>query len=406
MTSSQVSGGFWCNAPRGLNYYIEDVKSTIYLRLPDSEISPTEDYRDDDGSWHVIWLPRGKGGIGFSGGWRSFSIDLDLYPSDVCVFEVVESQKPGALADTLIVHIFRAFDYDENAPLNYMVQVPAASGEVEEDEEDEGVAAAAAPDGSIPEFTPSGDSYQGGEIAGEESEVEATEANNGVGGEEEEEHASGADYNLENGIGRAQAGVDEECAPAEEDTTQDTEAEMLEGSLLRRKQMEQRRMCQKAGKKKTTPSKSPVAAAQKRKRQTTVSELEEPVVQKRSKSGGISQGKQETNPQKTTKATTTKSGKSKAKKPRSGSTSRKSIQQPAHVEKENAVIDNAGDEDQEEEEEAYFVERIMGVRTEADGTRRYLIKWWGYSDKDNTWEPAEMLDNAPETYRRAPGVKL
>ena len=60
----------------------------------------------------------------------------------------------------------------------------------------------------------------------------------------------------------------------------------------------------------------------------------------------------------------------------------------------------------EVDEEEYVVERIMGVRTEADGTKRYWIKWEGYSQAENTWEPADMLSAAPETYRRAPGVVL
>ncbi|XP_022218235.2 chromobox protein homolog 5-like [Drosophila obscura] len=43
----------------------------------------------------------------------------------------------------------------------------------------------------------------------------------------------------------------------------------------------------------------------------------------------------------------------------------------------------------------YVVEFVIDRRT-IDGKREYYLKWQGYPEDENTWEPVENLENCPE----------
>mmetsp|Transcript_13805 Transcript_13805/g.29913 ORF Transcript_13805/g.29913 Transcript_13805/m.29913 type:complete len:84 (-) Transcript_13805:304-555(-) len=49
-------------------------------------------------------------------------------------------------------------------------------------------------------------------------------------------------------------------------------------------------------------------------------------------------------------------------------------------------FERAAQNDSSDDEVLYKVERILNLRFDK-GVRQYLVKWEGYADKDNTWEP-------------------
>lgn len=51
----------------------------------------------------------------------------------------------------------------------------------------------------------------------------------------------------------------------------------------------------------------------------------------------------------------------------------------------------ANQQNGENGDEAYEVEKIVDVKTETNGKRKFLVKWKNYSSENNTWEPESNL---------------
>ena len=56
---------------------------------------------------------------------------------------------------------------------------------------------------------------------------------------------------------------------------------------------------------------------------------------------------------------------------------------------------NNSDDDEGSEEEEWVVERIVKKRV-VRGNIEYWVKWEGWPDDQNTWEPEENLTHCPE----------
>jgi hypothetical protein len=49
-------------------------------------------------------------------------------------------------------------------------------------------------------------------------------------------------------------------------------------------------------------------------------------------------------------------------------------------------------EEEHKEEPLYIVDKVLAYRHTPAGSKEYLLKWKGYREKDNSWEPIENLN--------------
>ena len=47
-------------------------------------------------------------------------------------------------------------------------------------------------------------------------------------------------------------------------------------------------------------------------------------------------------------------------------------------------------------EDLFIVEKILKKKRTEDGELRYLVKWDGYAEEENTWEPPESFSGCPQ----------
>ncbi|XP_055639153.1 aspartic and glutamic acid-rich protein-like [Toxorhynchites rutilus septentrionalis] len=62
--------------------------------------------------------------------------------------------------------------------------------------------------------------------------------------------------------------------------------------------------------------------------------------------------------------------------------------------KKVAPKEESDEEDEEDDGKEYEVERIIDVHIKRGGVREYLVRWKGFTAKDDTWEPADNLSCA------------
>ncbi|XP_055541409.1 heterochromatin protein 1-like [Wyeomyia smithii] len=80
-------------------------------------------------------------------------------------------------------------------------------------------------------------------------------------------------------------------------------------------------------------------------------------------------------------------------KPAKGGSAKKKGKKPAPKKAAKAAeADSDVDGDEEEDNTEYEVEKIIDVHFKRDGKREYLVRWKGFSSKDDTWEPADNLN--------------
>jgi hypothetical protein len=58
------------------------------------------------------------------------------------------------------------------------------------------------------------------------------------------------------------------------------------------------------------------------------------------------------------------------------------------------------------DEDAFIVEKVLGKKQKPDGTWEYLLKWKGFSNAHNTYEPYENLNETLQTYVDKEDIKI
>lgn len=88
-----------------------------------------------------------------------------------------------------------------------------------------------------------------------------------------------------------------------------------------------------------------------------------------------------------------------ASKGDSGKQSGKHKESKKKKKRESKVNDKNEENDEEDENTIYEVDKIIEVHHKRNGRREFLVRWKGYSQAENTWEPEENM-NCPDLIER------
>ncbi|GAB4814388.1 hypothetical protein N2152v2_001434 [Parachlorella kessleri] len=455
MSYSMVSGGFWCSAPSAISKHLgctDRNKKDYKVDYVVGEGGLGEFPPDKD--WEAVWLPHGKGtSWGWSGGWRGFSIDQDLYPGDAVVWECLPRGERVHPAKPLVrVYIYRAMDFESEASRQHIKAraaaeaVGAAAAAEEEGQEVEGdgeaaTAAAAATasgaEGSNPRAVAAAEqAQQRGRkrqkvAAGEAAAVEggAVEMSGPEEDEEEEEEGQQEELCGQSPLSKQkrqrQATLDAPCgapaaaaaaAAAAQSRGAVAAAVTLKGGgaavataegaaaagRKRRQASEAQAHPGRDKRQRLPPGSQEAPAAATAAADGAPAAAAAPAAAGGSRSGGGTRRQRQAALPPAAAAAKTVTAAAAVRR-RGGSISGCSVAGKAAAKKEGrrrvspGPVNDAGDQ--------FWVERIEGVRWASKARRQeYLIKWWGYDER--TWEPAKNLDQPVSSYRLLKGVRL
>ncbi|BDA47616.1 probable B3 domain-containing protein At3g19184 at N-terminal half [Coccomyxa sp. Obi] len=401
MQPSNVSSGYWLQLPveMGTTWQFPPGTNNIELECHDDcrnadgwvyEKYPGEDRK----RWYTVWLVRGGNSCGLSGGWRGFAIDQQLTWNDTVVFEVPADVPEGQLPTYILIHTYRAENYetDETLPLvvpakevyeSLLAKLPTADDEDDDQDAEE-----------EQEGTPV-DSADGGQAAGKDKAAVLKAKKKRIA--EVAGSLRGAAREHKRQKKAAEKGTSAEEQADEDMTGADNDAELAPATPDADEANAGAMAAVEADAAGAADAGAPSAAAEepkKKRRGQTIASGRQPF-QRNATAKGKENNKKEPrrkaaqNENETVKDGS-KSGKARAAKEEAPVAEKPPAPQSADREE--------GEEQEEEEEERFYVRKVLKARKVSTTAPEFLIRWWYYTSEHDTWEPLSSLDADPLEY--------